>query len=153
MDKLVIRVTEQNLTKIKELVKQGYDLNKPYNEHGWTAFTLAVAQKFQVSFINELIKLGGDINQAIKDGRTPLMLSCISRKYPNVLKLLIKYEADVNAQDENGYTALMQILTLNKASEKREFIKTLIDNGADLTKLKNIQGKTALDILIDLIMK
>ena len=149
MDKLVIRIAEQNLTKIKELINQGYDLNTPYNEHGWTPFTLAVAQKFQVSFINELIKLGGDINQPIKDGRTPLMLSCLSRKYPNVLKLLIKYGADVNAQDENGYTALMYILTLNKASEKREFIKTLIDNGADLTKLKNIQGKTALDIMIE----
>ena len=85
MDKLVIRVAEQNLTKIKELINQGYDLNTPYNEYGWTPFILAVAQKFQVSFINELIKLGGDVNQPIKDGRTPIMLSCISRKYPNVL--------------------------------------------------------------------
>lgn len=153
MDKLVISVAGQNLTEIKALIKQGYNLNTPYNEDGWTPFTLAVAQKFQVSFINELIKLGGDINQPIKDGRTPLMLSCISRKYPNVLKLLIKYEADVNAQDENGYTALMQILTLNKASEKREFIKTLIDNGADLTTIKNICGETALDIILDLITR
>ena len=149
MDKLVIRVAEQNLSKIKELVKQGYDLNKPYNEHGFTPFTLAVAQKFQVSFINELIKLGGDVNQPIKDGRTPIMLSCISRTSPNVLKLLIKYGADVNAQNKNGYTALMQVLKLNNLSEKKAFIKTLIDNGADLTKLKNIQGKTALDIMIE----
>ena len=149
MDKLVIRVAEQNLTKIKELINQGYDLNKPYNEHGWTPFTLAVAQKFQVSFINELIKLGGDINQPIKDGRTPLMLSCISRQYPNVLKLLIKYGADVNAQDKNGFTALMQVLKQNNISERKAFIKTLIDNGADLTKLKNTQGKTALDIMIE----
>ena len=149
MDKLVIRVAEQNLSKIKELINQGYDLNKPYNEHGWTPFTLAVAQKFQVSFINELIKLGGDVNQPIKDGRTPIMLSCLSRKYPNVLKLLIQYGADVNAQDKNGYTALMQILTLNKASEKREFIKTLIECGADLTTIKNIYGETALDIILN----
>jgi ankyrin repeat protein len=149
MDKLVIRVAEQNLSKIKELVKQGYDLNAPYNEHGFTPFTLAVAQKFQVSFINELIKLGGDVNQPIKDGRTPLMLSCLSRKYPNVLKLLIQYGADVNAQDKKGYTALMQVLRLNDLSDKKAFIKTLIDNGADLTKLKNIQGKTALDIILD----
>lgn len=149
MDKLVIRVTEQNLSKIKELINQGYDLNKPYNEHGWTPFTLAVAQKFQVSFINELIKLEGDVNQPIKDGRTPIMLSCISRQYPNVLKLLIKYGADVNAQDKNGYTALMQVLKLNETSDKKAFIKTLIGNGADLTKLKNIQGKTALDIILE----
>ena len=126
-----------------------YDLNTPYNEHGWTPFTLAVAQKFQVSFINELIKLGGDINQPIKDGRTPLMLSCISRKYPNVLKLLIQYGADVNAQDKNGYTALMQVLRLNNLLDKKAFIKTLIDNGADLTTIKNIYGKTALDIILD----
>ena len=149
MDKLVIRVAEQNLTKIKELINQGYDLNAPYNEYGWTPFTLAVSKKFQVSFINELIKLGGDINQPIKDGRTPLMLSCLFRKYPNVLKLLIQYGADVNAQDKNGFTALMQVLRLNNLSEKKTFIKTLIDNGADLTKLKNIQGKTALDIILD----
>ena len=149
MDKLVIRVAEQNLSKIKELVKQGYDLNTPYNEYGFTPFTLAVAQKFQVSFINELIKLGADVNQPIKDGRTPIMLSCISRQYPNILKLLIQYGADVNAQDKNGYTALMQVVRHNNLSEKKAFIKTLIDNGADLTKLKNIQGKTALDIILD----
>jgi ankyrin repeat protein len=77
------------------------------------------------------------------------MLSCLSRKYPNVLKLLIKYGADVKAQDKNGYTALMQVLRLNNLSEKKTFIKTLIDNGTDLTKLKNIQGKTALDIMIE----
>lgn len=149
MDKLVIRVAEQNLTKIKELINQGYDLNDPYNEHGWTPFTLAVSKKFQVSFINELIKLGGDINQPIKDGRTPIMLSCISRKYPNVLKLLIQYGADMNAQDKNGYTALMQVLRLNNLPDKKAFIKTLIDNGADLTTIKNIYGKTALDIILD----
>lgn len=153
MDKLVIRVAEQNLTKIKELINQGYDLNKPYNEHGWTPFTLAVAQKFQVSFINELIKLGGDINQPIKDGRTPIMLSCISRQYPNVLKLLIKYGADINAQDKNGFTALMQVLKQNNISERKAFIKTLIDNGADLTTIKNICGETALDIILDLITR
>ena len=117
---------KQNLTKIKELINQGYDLNKPYNEHGWTPFTLAVAQKFQISFINELIKLGADINQPIKDGRTPLMLSCISRKYPNVLKLLIQYGADVNAQDKNGYTALMQVLRLNNMLYS--FIIDRVDN-------------------------
>ena len=110
---------------------------------------MAVAQKFQVSFINELIKLGADVNQPIKDGRTPIMLSCISRTSPNVLKLLIQYGADVNAQDKNGYTALMQVLRHNNLSDKKAFIKTLIDNGADLTKLKNIQGKTALDIMIE----
>lgn len=149
MDKLVISVAGQNLAEIKALINQGYDLNDPYNEHGWTPFTLAVSKKFQVSFINELIKLGGNVNQPIKDGRTPLMLSCITRNYPNVLKLLINYGADVNAQDENGYTALMQILTLNKASEKREFIKTLIEGGADLTTIKNIYGETALDIILN----
>jgi ankyrin repeat protein len=77
------------------------------------------------------------------------MLSCISRKYPNVLKLLIKNGADINAQNKDGLTALMQVLRLNNLSEKKAFIKTLIDNGADLTKLKNIQGKTALDIILD----
>ena len=102
-----------------------------------------------VEVVEELIKLDADVNQPIKDGRTPLMLSCLSRNYPNVLKLLIKYGADVNAQDKNGYTALMQVLRLNNLSEKKAFIKTLIDNGADLTTIKNIQGKTALDIILD----
>ena len=102
-----------------------------------------------VEVVEELIKLGGDINQPIKDGRTPIMLSCLSRKYPNVLKLLIQYGADVNAQDKNGYTTLMQILRLNNLSEKKAFIKTLIDNGSDLTTVKNIYGKTALDIMLE----
>ena len=133
---------------VKELINLGANINKP-TPNGFTPFALAVSHTFPVSMIEELIKLGGDVNQPIKDGRTPLMLSCISRTSPNVLKLLIKYGADVNAQDKNGYTALMQVLRLNNLSEKKTFIKTLIDNGADLTKLKNIQGKTALDIMIE----
>jgi len=112
------------------------------------SITLAVAQKFQVSFINELIKLGLMLINPSKMAEH-LLLSCISRTSPNVLKLLIKYGADVNAQDKNGYTALMQVLRLNNLSEKKAFIKTLIDNGADLTTIKNIQGKTALDIMIE----
>ena len=43
----------------------------------------------------------------------------------------------------------MQVLRLNNLSEKKAFIKTLIDNGADLTTIKNIQGKTALDIMLE----
>ena len=96
-----------------------------------------------VEVVEELIKLAGDVNKPTKKGRTPVMMSYQDRNKPDVLKLLIKYGADVNAQDKNGYTALMQVLKLNNTSEKKAFIKTLIDNGADLTKLKNIQGKNA----------
>ena len=149
MHELVMSVIERDFDKIKKLLQQGYDLNTPYNEYGYTPFHLAVYHPFPIEVIKELINLGADVNQPIKDGRTPIMLSCISRIYPNVLKLLIQYGADVNAQDKNGYTALMQVLMLNNLSEKKTFIKTLIDNRADLTKLKNIQGKTALDIILD----
>ena len=43
----------------------------------------------------------------------------------------------------------MQVLRLNKTSEKKAFIKTLIDNGADITTVKNNKGKTALDIILE----
>lgn len=149
MHELVMSVIERDFDKIKKLLQQGYDLNTPYNEYGYTPFHLAVYHPFPIEVVKELINLGADVNQPIKDGRTPIMLSCISRIYPNVLKLLINCGADINAQDKDGYTALMQVLKKNKQSVKNTFANILIDNGSDLTKLKNNQGQTALDMMIN----
>ena len=95
MDKLVIRVAEQNLTKIKELINQGYDLNTPYNEHSWTPFTLAVAQKFQVSFIIEFQSAGYlqiSIKSSISMGQVILADTCLCLSWLIVVSIFVWFK-------------------------------------------------------------
>ena len=94
------------------------------------SFSLAVAQKFQVSFINELIKLGGDVDKPTKKGRTPLIMSYQDRDKPDVLELLLRYGADPNVKDKAGYTVLQRLLLYPKKVPKEPFIKILMDYGA-----------------------
>lgn len=74
--------------------------------------------------------------------RTPL-LSAAFRGKLKVLKLLIEKKADVNIQDENGYTALHHAAMNNDV----EVAKRLIEGRANIyAKTSWLFGKTPLDI-------
>ena len=57
---------------------------------------------------------------------------CI-RDSSDTVKYLISKNADVNAVDEQGRTALMEAVNAYKLDE----IKDLVDNGADINKADN----------------
>jgi hypothetical protein len=96
-----------------------------------------------VEKIRRLIPLGLDINRADNGKFTPLM-SVSWQGFTKLAELLIAYRADVNAQDENGATALMyasRFCVDSRAAER--IVKLLIDNEADVN-LKDAKGRTAL---------
>ena len=100
----------------------------------------------QVSSI--LKKQKADINHISEEfsyshySHTPLTLASIGGY--EIVKLLIEHGADINAKNNNGWTALMWALVSNNA-EYLEIIKLLVENGANINT-KNNNGDTALII-------
>ena len=149
MNKLLRALIERDLKQARELIKQGENLNEAYNEHGWTPFLWLVKEFYEVEIVEEFIKLGGDVNQCTNDNLSPLMIAVTHRSSPDVIDLLIRYGAEVNHQDNYGHTAIMKLLKHPQLAMRKYVLQALIDNGCDLTTLRNIQGKTAMDMIVE----
>ena len=78
-----------------------------------------------------------------------MMIAATHRSSPEVINLLARYGADANKQDSYGFTPLMRILKHPQLSMRKSIVKALIDMGCDLTDLKNIQGQTAIDMMLE----
>lgn len=81
---------------------------------------------------------------------TPLMAACVMGN-KNIIELLLKHKCDVTRTSLiGGMSGLMFLLcTPNHSKEKKTEIGTLlIQHGADF-KIKNAQGKTALDYCVE----
>ena len=149
MNKLLRAFIERDLNRERELIKQGENLNEPYNNNGWTPFLWLVKEFYEVEIVEEFIKLGGDVNQCTKENLSPLMIATIHRSSPDVIEILIQYGADVDHQDNYGHTAIMKLLKHPQLAMRKSIMQALIDNGCDLTTLRNIQCKSAMDMLLE----
>ncbi len=88
----------------------------------------------------ELIKIENP-NQKDKNGKTPLM-AAIKNGNDWEIRSLLKSGADVNAKDNEGWSALMYAI---RYQNNLEFVNILIQNGADVNS-KNKYGATPLQI-------
>ena len=68
------------------------------------------------------------MNARDKDGWTPLMAAADYNPNPEVITMLVKAGADVNAQTRDGYTALMYAA----GQRNPEVITMLLEAGADV---------------------
>ena len=149
MNELLKALIERDLNKARELIKAGANLNEPYNKNGWTPFLWVVKEFYEEEVIVEFIQLGGDVNQCTNENQSPMMIAATHRSSPEVINLLARYGADANKQDSYGFTPLMRILKHPQLSMRKSVVKALIDMGCDLTDLKNIQGQTAIDMMVE----
>ena len=93
-------------------------------------------------FIEFLLSHGVSVNDKNKKGMTPLHIACMTSRGDNkleIIKILLKHNADVNKEDNN------ETIPLQWASIKNnpETIKILIENGANINH-QDIVGDTAL---------
>jgi len=155
-------VREKNIKNIKNALNNGADVNVR-DQHENTPLIIATPFIFgSMKDINKnievaelLIKEGADVNAKNKNGRTALhYASDLMRINPdsqidgmtpeqlkesrsNIIKLLLRYNSDINAIDKNGDTPLHLAAYMGAD----DIVDLLIKSGADLNIINN-SGKT-----------
>ena len=125
--------------RLETLVKKGTNIMDTTTEDGETALMLA-CNAGQGEVMLMLVDMGYDVNMEYLDSLVQKTLyKAVSNGYVNSVKVLLDKGADVNAKNNDGWTALMC------ASEKgyAKIVSMLLKNGADVNA-KNNGGWTAL---------
>lgn len=117
---------------------------KRYNDGGGTDMVDDTKGR-RIKIVELLIKSGINVNKQDNGGRTALSIAAMKGHF-EILKILIRDDvnADVNVQNQAGYTALMYSVYYNFP----EIVKLLVNANNIDTEIKNKKGNTAYDIAI-----
>ena len=102
MRTILSEVENDNITGIKELLKDGIDINEEDCFWG-TPLHLAV-HNGKLEIIEFLLIEGADVNSTNAEGETPIFMICYFDK--KLFKMLLDYGADLNIKNNNGRTIL-----------------------------------------------
>lgn len=123
---------------VKDVIKQGMDINAPIDEYNQTLLTFA-CRSGEANKIKTLLKNGADPNipNSLDDGMTPFMLAVSEWFSPNTMdldavKALINAGAKVNSKSNSGMTPLMYAAYMPREGLFSGIIKLLLDSGADV---------------------
>ena len=135
---LLDRVMMLDIIRVRELLKEGADVNVRDKEHNETPLMLAV-RFADPAMVQLLLDAGSEVNARDDLGRTALFHAPVSSE---VFEALHSAGADVHARDDEGNTILMR-----KVSESASLadVEELLARGVD-QGVKNQAGETALDI-------
>lgn len=125
-----------NVSRIEQLYTIDPDTINVRNENGFTPLILAGYYN-QLSAVEFLLTKHVDINATSPEG--PVILGACYKGYFELTQLLIKYKANVNAQNQQGTSALM----FATISANIELVNLLLSNGADKNLMEK-SGRTAL---------
>jgi ankyrin repeat protein len=95
---------------VRVLINAGADVNmagKQEGRKGWTPLLYALSSPYKsLSIAKELIMDGAEVNIAMSDGRTPLLLAATLGDDPAFVQLLLDAGADALICDKEGNSAL-----------------------------------------------
>ena len=123
------------------LAKHGADINARRADDGWTVLHSAAAFDL-VEFVNALMRNGANIEDRNTDGQTPLIIaSCMRRDDTDVLEVLLRHGADVQAAGNDGWQAIHRAAF----GGSKKAISLLISHGASVNA-QTLEGLTPADI-------
>ena len=135
---------DMDFERIKSILKQGFDVNEPYNKHGWTPFMWACKEFYEPDIIKAFIQAGGDVKSRNRNGETPFMIAAVKRSSPQTLAVLLEAGADINARDKFGNTSFIYVVRHPQALMRIRILDFMIDNGAN-AEIKNNRGLSVWD--------
>jgi ankyrin repeat protein len=145
-EQLLEAAVSGNLEQVQQAFDNGANINIQ-DRFGYTSLDWAICRENQE--IAEFLIINSAYVNEIRfiNGTTSLHLA-IARGYSNIVKLLLKKNANINAQDNNGDTPLHNAITYGYT----EIAKLLLDAGANLTIKNNWYdiSATALDFAKEL---
>ena len=132
---------DSNMDVVRYLMRRGADVHlKDFD--GFTALLYAITSDsdFALDILRFLIQNGADFNTRNREEATPLMLASWNG-YLDKVKFLTEQGADVDAQDENGDTALHYAASTDEPSPT-QIVNMLLIAGA--SHQSNTSGLTPL---------
>ena len=135
-----MRVKDWDDVMVSIFLEAGVDVNKPINQDGQTLLFYAE----EAELIDQLLRAGADARVRDAEGRTPLFTFPYIQDVESALqavRLLMQHGVRINAQDNEGNTALMVAVK----GDNYDMVQALLDAGAN-PNIKNKAGKTALQI-------
>ena len=131
-------VMQRNTTAVRELLKQGVDVNAAQGD-GMTALHWA-ASLGDLELTEMLLVAGANVRAATRiNGYTPLFVASRSGN-ATIVAALLKAGADAKATSMTGSTTLM----LAAGSGSVEAVRLLLDAGAEVNGREAARGQTAL---------
>ena len=135
-------VKNNDLAKVRGLIKDSPDLVFSKDEDGFTPLHLADANGYK-EMAELLLANKADVNARDNSQSTPLHQAVAAGgEHTDLLGLLITYKADVNAADTNGLTPL-HYATL---ADNGKAVKLLLIHGAHPDVKEKVDGNTPLII-------
>lgn len=135
---LITTIRKNRMDIAKLLIENGINVNNKNLNFDNTPLIWCCKSNKKLDFIKLLLENGANVNAKNVYGLTPLMYAIINNKLATV-KLLLKYEADVNITDAcfvkiNGDNALIYAARYNRA----EIAELLIKHGANINFTNNV---------------
>ncbi len=127
-------VSKKHHAAIKVLVDAGVDVNAK-NDDGFTALQDSLIYHENKDVFNALIETGADINvNWFGEGGNTLIHYAVWKKHHTAIKVLVDAGVDINAKNDNGFTALQHSLAYH---ENKDVFNALIETGADVNVRDN----------------
>lgn len=125
---------------MRYVLQTGVDVTLFARDAGWEV--TFVLKQGKTEHLKMLIEQGMNVNETCAYWNHSLLIEAVFRGCDEAVELLLKSGADINAQDSDGYTALMF------ASGKPAKVKLLLARNPDLS-LRNKNGEDALTLFRD----
>jgi ankyrin repeat protein len=137
-------VHENNVSKVRKLIKKNPDLVFSKDRDGFTPLHLAAANGYK-DMAELLLANKSEVNSRDNAGSTPLHQAASAQgQHSDLVEMLIANKADVNAADKHGLTPLHYAVLANN----RDVVKSLLAHGANANAKDSKYGNTPLIVAV-----
>ncbi len=135
-------VAKNDYTTIKKMLDNGLDPNLKGKGSAQAGLLNTACNRGRVKIVQLLLSRGADVNLAGNQGRTPMMGAARNAKTLDILKILIKKGANIQAVDDHGVSVFDNaVIGVVSRQTSMESLKFLVNQGLNVNK-STLKGKT-----------